>query len=59
MSSASHHIEFSDEEVKILIEILKYSLDYCPIEGVSYEVQITRDKVEDLIAKLEKVLKPQ
>lgn len=48
---------FSEEEVKALIEILKYSLDYCPIEGISYGVSITRDKIQDLIVKLENALK--
>ena len=56
MASASRKVELSDEEVKMFIELLKYSLDYCPIEGVSYEVNITRDKVQDLIVKLEKAL---
>jgi hypothetical protein len=57
VKSVSIEVEFSDEEVKTLIEILKYSLDYCPIEGISYGVNITRDEVQNLIAKLEKALK--
>lgn len=57
MKSASLQVKLSDEEVKTLIEILKYSLDYCPIEGIGYDVSITRDGVQNLIVKLESVLK--
>jgi hypothetical protein len=41
----------------MFIEILKYSLNYCPTEGVSYEVNVTRNTVQNLIARLEKALK--
>jgi hypothetical protein len=50
-------MEFSDEEIKSLIGVLKYALDYCPLEGISEEVNVTRDKVEDLTLKLEKILR--
>lgn len=57
MQSVSRQVEFSYEEVKILIEILRFSLDNCPVESITNEVDITGDKVQDLIAKLEKALK--
>ena len=57
MNRSFHQIEFSNEEIKILIEILKYALDYCPVEGISQEVNITHDKVQDLTLKLEKTLR--
>jgi len=57
MGSMIHKVGLSDEEVKTLIEILKYAVDYCPFESISEELNITGDKVQDLIAKLEKALK--
>ena len=50
-----HQLELSDHEVKILVAILKYSLDYCPVESISNELSIASDEVQDLIAKLEKL----
>jgi hypothetical protein len=50
-------VELSDEEIKILVDTLRYALEYCPIESISHEVEITNEKFEDLIAKLEKALK--
>jgi uncharacterized membrane protein YvbJ len=56
MTDISHKIELTDEEVKILLAILKYSLDYCPIESLIHELSLTNDDVQDLIIKLEKLL---
>lgn len=54
MGNPTVRVEFTEDEAKAIIEILRYSLDYCPIEGVSYEGRIvTRDEVENLIKKLE------
>ena len=49
-------LELSDQEVKVLLAILKYSLDYCPIESVSNELNVTSDEVQNLITKLEKLV---
>jgi hypothetical protein len=51
-----HQLELSDQEVKILVTILKYSMDYCPIESISNELSITSDELQDLITKLEKLV---
>lgn len=59
MRSVSHQVELSEEEIKILVEILRYALDYCPVESISHEFDITNAKVEDLIAKMEEALKPR
>lgn len=56
MRNALRQVELLNEEIKTLIEILKYSLDYCPIEGISYEITISKDEIQNLIAKLEKTL---
>jgi hypothetical protein len=45
-------VELGTDEVKTIIEILKYSVDSCPIESISTEVDITVNGVEDLIQKL-------
>jgi hypothetical protein len=57
MGSTGYQVGLGDEEVKILVEILKYAVDYCPLESLSEEVNITGEKIEDIIAKLEKALK--
>lgn len=59
MGNGTHRFELGDEEVKTLIEILKYSLDYCPLESISEELNINGEKVEDLIARLEKALQSE
>lgn len=56
MGNDTHKVELGDEEMKTVIEILKYSLDYCPLESISEELEISHEKVEDIIAKLEKAL---
>jgi len=52
-------LELVTDEVKTIIEILRYSADNCPVESISEELDITFDKVEDLIAKLEEALKSE
>jgi len=52
-------IELSGEEVKLISEILSYSLEACPVESISEEVEITAEKVEELIEKLERALESQ
>lgn len=49
-------VELSEDEVKIITEILKFSLGSCPVESISDRVQISTDRVEDLAAKLQKAL---
>ena len=57
MGSNIHQVGLDDEEMKTLIEILKYSVDSCPIESISQEINITSDKVEDLVTKPGKGIK--
>ena len=56
MASIFRQVELSDEELKIIVETLKYALNVCPIETVTYEVSVTTDKVQNLIEKLETAL---
>lgn len=47
-------IELTEEEVKMITEILKYALVGCPVESISDQMNISSDGVHDLVAKLEK-----
>ena len=49
-------IDLSDEEIKTLIAIMKFSIDACPLCSVSQEFEIDAEKLEKLIAKMEKGL---
>jgi hypothetical protein len=51
MESNSQKIEFTDTEIKILIEILNYTIDNCPFEGISSEIEINHDVLRDIILK--------
>ena len=48
-------IDLTEEEIKVITEILKYSLVGCSVEGISDQINITADGVQELVAKLEKV----
>jgi hypothetical protein len=50
----SRQVELSDEEIKIIITILRFSKDLCPIE--SLPEKIDADQVESMISKFEKTL---
>ncbi len=49
-------LELGTDEVKTIIEILKYSVDNCPVESITNEVEISVDGVEDLVQKLKNAL---
>ena len=53
MASKAKKVEFNDEEIKTIIGILKFASENCPIGTASDEVDITEDKVKNLISKLE------
>lgn len=59
MGNNTHQIELSDEEVKTVVEILKYSVDYCPFDSISDKVDISITKVQALILKLEGIIASQ
>jgi acetolactate synthase small subunit len=49
-------IDLNQEEVKRLIAIMQFSIAACPLGSISQEVEIDADKIENLIAKMEKGL---
>ncbi len=52
--NTSCQVELSDEEIKKIITILRFSKDACPIE--SLPESIDDDEVERLATKFEKIL---
>ncbi len=56
MATGLNQTELNDEEIRMIIDVMKYAMNNCPIESASDEVDITADKVANLISKLEKML---
>ena len=52
----NHQIELSDDEIKTIITLLRFSIDACPIENLP-EHKIEVDTVNNLISKFEQTLK--
>jgi len=50
-------IDLNEEEIKILTAIMQFSIAACPLSGVSQDVDIDAEKLESLIAKMEKGLR--
>jgi hypothetical protein len=55
--SGNRQVSFTDDELKALVEILRYALEVCPVEGIGYDMTITRDEIQDLIQRFEKTLR--
>lgn len=49
-----YKVELSDEEIKKIITILRFSKDACPIESLPEKIE--DDEVERLVAKFEETL---
>ncbi len=54
--SINHQIELSDEEIKTIIALLRFSIDACPIENLP-EHKIELDTVNNLVSRFEQILK--
>lgn len=52
--NTSYQIELSDEEIKKLIVILRFSKDACPIESPPEKIE--GDDVDNLVSKFEKAI---
>lgn len=50
----SRQVELSDEEIRKIIAILRFSKDACPIESIPENID--DEEVERLISKFEKTL---
>jgi hypothetical protein len=51
-----HTIELTDDEIKTIIALLRFSIDACPIENLP-EYKIELDTVNNLVSKFEQTLK--
>ncbi|GEM_PF-2105745 len=51
-------IDLIEEEIKILVAILQFSITACPLDSVSQDVEIDSEKLERLISKLQKESEP-
>jgi hypothetical protein len=49
-------IELSEEDIKTLSAVLKFSISACPLGGISQDIEIDEEKLKKLISKLEKSL---
>lgn len=49
-------LNLSEEEVKIISAILKFSISACPTDSISNEVEIDADKLDKLAEKMDKSL---
>ncbi len=53
------NVELSEDEIKMITDLLRYSVGSCPVESVSERVNISPDKIEDLAARLEGLVSTQ
>lgn len=49
-------IDLTEEEMKIISAVLRFSISACPLGGISQDVEIDEAKLEKLISKMEKGL---
>jgi hypothetical protein len=51
-----HIIELTDDEIRTIIALLRFSIDACPIENLP-EHKIELDTVNNLVSKFEQTLR--
>lgn len=49
-------IDLTDEEIKIISAVLKFSIVACPTDSISQDVEIDSDKLDKLAQKMDKSL---
>jgi hypothetical protein len=49
-------IDLSEEDMKTISAVLKFSISACPLGGISPDIEIDEEKLEKIIAKMEKGL---
>ena len=49
-------IDLTEEEIKIISAILKFSITACPTDNISQDVEIDADKLDKLAQKMDKSL---
>lgn len=49
-------VNLTEEEIKIISAILKFSIAACPTDSITHEVEIDADKLDRLAQKMDKSL---
>jgi hypothetical protein len=49
-------IELTEEEIKIISAVLKFSIVACPTDSISHDVEIDSEKLDELAQKMDKSL---
>ncbi len=49
-------LDLTEEEIKIISAVLKFSIVACPTDSISQDVEIDTDKLDKLAIKMEKIL---
>lgn len=49
-------MDLTEEEIKIIRDVLKFSIVACPTDSISHEVEIDADKLDKLVEKMDKSL---
>ena len=49
-------VDLTEEEIKIISAILKFSISACPTDSISNDVEIDADKLDKLAQKMDKSL---
>lgn len=50
-------LDLNEQEIKMLIDILRFSIAACPLGSISQEVEIDADMIDKLISRMENALK--
>lgn len=49
-------IDLTEEEIKIISTVLKFSITACPTDSISNDIEIDADKLDKLAQKMDKSL---
>ncbi|MHB9033396.1 MAG: hypothetical protein ACYC6L_10145 [Anaerolineae bacterium] len=54
--SRKYTVQLDERELRIIVELMRFSLDYCPIQGICPELNVTADDIETIMTRLESEL---
>ena len=49
-------VDLTEEEIKIISAVIKFSIVACPTDSISHDVEIDTDKLDKLAQKMDKSL---
>ncbi|MFZ0184113.1 MAG: hypothetical protein WAL88_04695 [Nitrosotalea sp.] len=50
-------VDLTEEEIKIIRDVLKFSITACPTGNISLDVEIDEDKLDKLAQKMDKSIR--